>query len=183
MLKRDYMHESLNYVLKIQDVQERIKFEFVEILLGFMSGWLVFYHLGHEVAEDAKEYMTDLQHKVQKVSVVVHLKWQNYNRIHILFRPVKASQNFNKLLRNLNPNTWIFNWNRNQNTRFKATFIWWKKVWDIETSRQSQLLISESYFIFQRPSQQHGRNIIVLTKSKTNNLQCCNTINRYQDEL
>lgn len=67
MLKRDYMHESLNYVLKIQDVQERIKFEFVEILLGFMSGWLVFYHLGHEVAEDAKDYMTDLQHKVQKV--------------------------------------------------------------------------------------------------------------------
>lgn len=61
MLKRDYMHESLNYVLKIQDVQERIKFEFVEILLGFMSGWLVFYHLGHEVAEDAKDYMTDLQ--------------------------------------------------------------------------------------------------------------------------
>ena len=67
MLKREYIHESLNYVLKIQEVQERIKFEFVEILLGFMSGWLVFYHLGHEVAEDAKEYMTDLQHKVQKV--------------------------------------------------------------------------------------------------------------------
>ncbi|XP_070507711.1 rho GTPase-activating protein Graf isoform X2 [Chironomus tepperi] len=66
MLKREYIHESLNYVLKIQEVQERIKFEFVEILLGFMSGWLVFYHLGHEVAEDAKEYMTDLQHKVQK---------------------------------------------------------------------------------------------------------------------
>lgn len=69
MLKREYIHESLNYVLKIQEVQERIKFEFVEILLGFMSGWLVFYHLGHEVAEDAKEYMTDLQHKVQKVII------------------------------------------------------------------------------------------------------------------
>lgn len=67
MLKRSYVQESLNYVLKIQEVQERIKFEFVEILLGFMKGWLVFYHLGHEVAEDAKEYMTDLQHKVQKV--------------------------------------------------------------------------------------------------------------------
>ena len=73
MLKREYIHESLNYVLKIQEVQERIKFEFVEILLGFMSGWLVFYHLGHEVAEDAKEYMTDLQHKVQKVSVFLSL--------------------------------------------------------------------------------------------------------------
>jgi hypothetical protein len=35
-----------------------------------MSGWLVFYHLGHELSEDAKEYMTDLQHKVQKVRIV-----------------------------------------------------------------------------------------------------------------
>lgn len=68
MLEREYLRESLSYVFAIQDVQERIKFEFVEILLGFMSGWLVFYHLGHEVAEDAKEYMTDLQHKVQKVN-------------------------------------------------------------------------------------------------------------------
>lgn len=67
MLEREYLHESLSYVLAIQEVQERIKFEFVETLLSFMSGWLVFYHLGHEVAEDAKEYMTDLQHKVQKV--------------------------------------------------------------------------------------------------------------------
>ena len=98
MLKRDYMHESLNYVLKIQDVQERIKFEFVEILLGFMSGWLVFYHLGHEVAQDAKEYMTDLQHKVQKVSE----NWRKLEEIwrKFLFRPAKASQNFKKLLRN-----------------------------------------------------------------------------------
>lgn len=67
MLEREYLRESLSYVLAIQDVQERIKFEFVETLLSFMSGWLVFYHLGHEIAEDAKQYMTDLQHKVQKV--------------------------------------------------------------------------------------------------------------------
>jgi Rho GTPase-activating protein 26 len=98
MLKRDYMHESLNYVLKIQDVQERIKFEFVEILLGFMSGWLVFYHLGHEVAEDAKEYMTDLQHKVQKVSATQAEVCPKLTSIP--FRLVRASQNFKKLLRN-----------------------------------------------------------------------------------
>lgn len=71
MLEREYLRESLSYVLGIQDVQERIKFEFVEVLLGFMSGWLVFYHLGHEAAEDAKDYMTDLQHKVQKVKQTI----------------------------------------------------------------------------------------------------------------
>lgn len=70
MLEREYLHESLSYVLGIQDVQERIKFEFVETLLSFMSGWMTFYHSGHEAAEDAKEYMTDLQYRVQKVSLI-----------------------------------------------------------------------------------------------------------------
>lgn len=68
MLEREYLHESLSYVLRIQDVQERIKFEFVEIILRFISRWLTFYHVGHEVSEDAKEYMLDLQYSVQKVS-------------------------------------------------------------------------------------------------------------------
>uniref|UniRef100_A0A182QSY8 Rho GTPase-activating protein 26 n=1 Tax=Anopheles farauti TaxID=69004 RepID=A0A182QSY8_9DIPT len=66
MLEREYLRESLSYVLGIQEVQERIKFEFVEIILRFISDWLVFYHLGHEVAEDAKDYLLDLQLKVQK---------------------------------------------------------------------------------------------------------------------
>lgn len=66
MLKREYFHDSLSYVLRIQEVQEKIKFEFVEIFLGFMSGWHVFYHSGYDVYEDTKDYMTDLQLKVQK---------------------------------------------------------------------------------------------------------------------
>uniref|UniRef100_A0A182PU66 Rho-GAP domain-containing protein n=1 Tax=Anopheles epiroticus TaxID=199890 RepID=A0A182PU66_9DIPT len=66
MLEREYLRESLSYVLSIQEVQERIKFEFVEIILRFIQDWLVFYRLGHEVAEDAKEYLSDLQLKVQK---------------------------------------------------------------------------------------------------------------------
>lgn len=35
----------------------------------------------------------------------------------------------------------------------------------------------------QRPSQQHGRNIIAHTKSKTSSSRCCSTINRYLDGL
>lgn len=76
MLEREYLRESLSYVLAIQDVQERIKFEFVETLLGFMSGWLVFYHVGHDIAEEAREYMTDLRHKVQKVSSTTPFQWR-----------------------------------------------------------------------------------------------------------
>ena len=34
-----------------------------------MYGWLTFYHQGHEVAKDCKPYMTDLQIRVQNVSI------------------------------------------------------------------------------------------------------------------
>ncbi|CAL7945148.1 unnamed protein product [Xylocopa violacea] len=66
MAKRHFCQASLEYVFLLQEVQERKKFEFVETLLGFMFGWLTFYHHGHEVAKDFKPYMTELQLKIQK---------------------------------------------------------------------------------------------------------------------
>ncbi|XP_046747787.1 rho GTPase-activating protein Graf [Diprion similis] len=66
MAERHFCQASLEYVFLLQEVQERKKFEFVETLLGFMFGWLTFYHQGHEVAKDFKPYMTELQLKIQK---------------------------------------------------------------------------------------------------------------------
>lgn len=37
-------------------------------MLGFMFSWLTFYHQGHEVNEDFKPYMRELQFRIQKVS-------------------------------------------------------------------------------------------------------------------
>lgn len=64
--RRDFYQSSMRYVLKLQEVQERKKFEFVEILLVFMYGMLTFHHEGHETAADAKDYLQDLQHRLQK---------------------------------------------------------------------------------------------------------------------
>lgn len=66
MEQRAFSEASLEYVFLLQEVQERKKFEFVETLLGFMYSWLTFYHHGHEVANDFKPYMCDLQFKLQK---------------------------------------------------------------------------------------------------------------------
>ncbi|XP_076179408.1 GTPase regulator associated with FAK isoform X4 [Ptiloglossa arizonensis] len=66
MAERHFCQASLEYVFLLQRVQEQKKFEFVETLLGFMFGWLTFYHQGHEVAKDFKPYMTELQLKIQK---------------------------------------------------------------------------------------------------------------------
>ncbi|XP_050457720.1 rho GTPase-activating protein Graf isoform X3 [Cataglyphis hispanica] len=69
MAERHFSQASLEYVFLLQEVQERKKFEFVETLLGFMFGWLTFYHQGHEVAKDFKPYMTELQLKIQKSTI------------------------------------------------------------------------------------------------------------------
>lgn len=68
LAERSFTHASLDYVYRLQEVQERKKFEFVETLLGFMFSWLTFYHQGHEVASDFRPYMTDLTLRIQKVS-------------------------------------------------------------------------------------------------------------------
>lgn len=66
MERRHFFQESMKYVLLLQEVQERKKFEFVEILLQFMLGWGTFYHEGYEVAEDFNPFMSGLSHQLQK---------------------------------------------------------------------------------------------------------------------
>ncbi|ESO83842.1 hypothetical protein LOTGIDRAFT_179683 [Lottia gigantea] len=66
MERRGFYQASMKYVLKLHEVQEKKKFEFVEILLGFMYSWLTFYHQGHEAAQEFKPFMNDCQHRLQK---------------------------------------------------------------------------------------------------------------------
>ncbi|XP_046636547.1 rho GTPase-activating protein 26-like isoform X2 [Daphnia pulicaria] len=66
MEQRHFCQASLEYVYRLQEVHERKKFEFVETLLGFMYGWLTFYHQGYEVSKEFRPYMTDLQVRLQK---------------------------------------------------------------------------------------------------------------------
>ncbi|XP_037543331.1 rho GTPase-activating protein 42 [Nematolebias whitei] len=56
---------SLQYVFKIQEVQERKKFEFVEPLLAFLQGLFTFYHEGYEQASEFEPYKQQLQFNLQ----------------------------------------------------------------------------------------------------------------------
>nr|XP_055036424.1 rho GTPase-activating protein 42 isoform X1 [Misgurnus anguillicaudatus] len=56
---------SMEYVLKIQEVQERKKFEFVEPLLAFLQGLFTFYHEGYELAHEFEPYKQQLQFNLQ----------------------------------------------------------------------------------------------------------------------
>lgn len=65
MEKRAFHQTALDYVVKLQEVNEKKKFEFVETLLSFMYGHMTFFHSGHEVFNDYMEYMTELQLRLQ----------------------------------------------------------------------------------------------------------------------
>uniref|UniRef100_A0A671KQX7 Rho GTPase-activating protein 42 n=1 Tax=Sinocyclocheilus anshuiensis TaxID=1608454 RepID=A0A671KQX7_9TELE len=56
---------SLEYVFKIQEVQERKTFEFVEPLLAFLQGLFTFYHEGYELAHEFEPYKQQLQFNLQ----------------------------------------------------------------------------------------------------------------------
>ncbi|XP_075055028.1 rho GTPase-activating protein 10 isoform X2 [Mixophyes fleayi] len=63
---RQHFYElSLEYVCKLQEIQERKKFEFVEPMLSFFQGIFTFYHQGYELAKDFNHYKLELQINIQ----------------------------------------------------------------------------------------------------------------------
>ncbi|XP_043829327.1 rho GTPase-activating protein 10 [Dromiciops gliroides] len=63
--RKHFYELSLEYVCKLQEIQERKKFEFVEPMLSFFQGMFTFYHQGHELAKDFNHYKMELQINIQ----------------------------------------------------------------------------------------------------------------------
>uniref|UniRef100_A0A8C4X881 Rho GTPase-activating protein 42 n=1 Tax=Erpetoichthys calabaricus TaxID=27687 RepID=A0A8C4X881_ERPCA len=63
--KQNFCDASLEYVFKVQEVQEKKKFEFVEPLLAFLQGLFNFYHEGYELAKEFQPYKEQLQFNLQ----------------------------------------------------------------------------------------------------------------------
>ncbi|XP_067848310.1 rho GTPase-activating protein 10 isoform X1 [Heptranchias perlo] len=64
-IRQHYYELSLEYVCKVQEIQERKKFEFVEPMLSFFQMLFTFYHQGYELAKDFNHYKTDLHLNIQ----------------------------------------------------------------------------------------------------------------------
>uniref|UniRef100_A0A3B5RFL3 Rho GTPase-activating protein 10 n=1 Tax=Xiphophorus maculatus TaxID=8083 RepID=A0A3B5RFL3_XIPMA len=65
IMRQHFQEESLEYVCKLQEIQERKKFECVEPMLAFFQTVFTFYHQGYELAKDFDHYKTDLQINIQ----------------------------------------------------------------------------------------------------------------------
>ncbi|KAM8880062.1 rho GTPase-activating protein 10 isoform 2-T2 [Spinachia spinachia] len=64
-MKLHFQEESLTYVCKLQEIQERKKFECVEPMLAFFQTVFTFYHQGFELAKDFDHYKKALQINIQ----------------------------------------------------------------------------------------------------------------------
>ncbi|XP_014855330.1 PREDICTED: rho GTPase-activating protein 10 [Poecilia mexicana] len=65
LMRQHFQEESLEYVCKLQEIQERKKFECVEPMLAFFQTVFTFYHQGYELAKDFDHYKTELQINIQ----------------------------------------------------------------------------------------------------------------------
>ncbi|KAI5620266.1 rho GTPase-activating protein 10, partial [Silurus asotus] len=64
-VRQHFYEMSLECVFKVQEVQERKMFEFVEPLLAFLQGLFTYYHHGYELAKDFNHFKTDLTISIQ----------------------------------------------------------------------------------------------------------------------
>lgn len=64
-MRQHFQAESLDYVCKLQEIQERKKFECVEPMLAFFQTVFTFYHQGFELAKDFDHYKKELQINIQ----------------------------------------------------------------------------------------------------------------------
>uniref|UniRef100_A0A3B1JM16 Rho GTPase activating protein 10 n=1 Tax=Astyanax mexicanus TaxID=7994 RepID=A0A3B1JM16_ASTMX len=64
-MRHHFQEESLEYVCKLQEIQERKKFECVEPMLAFFQTVFTFYHQGFELAKDFDHYKRALQINIQ----------------------------------------------------------------------------------------------------------------------
>ncbi|XP_053478068.1 rho GTPase-activating protein 10 isoform X1 [Ictalurus furcatus] len=65
MMRQHFQEESLEYVCKLQEIQERKKFECVEPMVAFFQTMFTFYHQGFELAKDFDHYKRALQINIQ----------------------------------------------------------------------------------------------------------------------
>ncbi|KAA0714686.1 Rho GTPase-activating protein 42 [Triplophysa tibetana] len=88
-----FFDASLEYVFKIQEVQEKKKFEFVEPLLAFLQGLFTFYHEGYELAHEFEPYKQQLQFNLQNCwSVIKRFLLLVYGLV--TFHPITTRNNF-----------------------------------------------------------------------------------------
>ncbi|XP_015238488.1 PREDICTED: rho GTPase-activating protein 26-like [Cyprinodon variegatus] len=126
-VRQHFYEVSLEYVFKVQEVQERKMFDFVEPLLAFLQGLFTYYHHGYELAKDFNHFKTDLTISIQNTRNRFE---STRSEVESLMRKMKENPHEHKsvsqhtmegylfVLEKLNK--WVYNLNRDNQTEAMA---------------------------------------------------------------
>lgn len=155
---QNFYEASLEYVFKIQEVQEKKKFEFVEPLLSFLQGLFTFYHEGYELAQEFAPYKQQLQFNLQNTRNNFESTRQEVERL--MQRMKSANQDYRP------PSQWTmegylyvqekrplgFTWIKHYCTYDKGSKMFTMSVSDVKASGKTNGLVTGSPEIFKLKS-------------------------------
>lgn len=155
---QNFYEASLEYVFKIQEVQEKKKFEFVEPLLSFLQGLFTFYHEGYELAQEFAPYKQQLQFNLQNTRNNFESTRQEVERL--MQRMKSANQDYRP------PSQWTmegylyvqekrplgFTWTKHYCTYDKGSKMFTMSVSDVKASGKMNGLVTGSPEMFKLKS-------------------------------
>ncbi|XP_051011859.1 rho GTPase-activating protein 42 [Acomys russatus] len=155
---QNFYEASLEYVFKIQEVQEKKKFEFVEPLLSFLQGLFTFYHEGYELAQEFAPYKQQLQFNLQNTRNNFESTRQEVERL--MQRMKSASQDYRP------PSQWTmegylyvqekrplgFTWTKHYCTYDKGSKMFTMSVSEVKASGKMNGLVTGSPEMFKLKS-------------------------------
>ncbi|XP_063807571.1 rho GTPase-activating protein 42 isoform X2 [Pseudophryne corroboree] len=151
---QNFSDASLEYIFKVQEVQEKKKFEFVEPLLAFLQGLFTYYHEGYELAREFTPYKEQLQFNLQNTRNNFESTRQEMERL--MQRMKSADQDYRP------PSQWTmegylyvqekrplgFTWTRHYCTYDKSNKTFTMSVSETKSSGKVNGLISSSPEMF-----------------------------------
>ncbi|KTG34910.1 hypothetical protein cypCar_00024187, partial [Cyprinus carpio] len=137
IVRQHFYEVSLEYVFKVQEVQERKMFEFVEPLLAFLQGLFTYYHHGYELAKDFNHFKTDLTISIQNTRNRFE---STRSEVECLMKKMKENPHEHK---SISPNTMEGYLFVQEKRSFVSTWVKYYCIYHREPKRMTMMLFDQ----------------------------------------
>uniref|UniRef100_A0A671KJ18 Rho GTPase-activating protein 26 n=1 Tax=Sinocyclocheilus anshuiensis TaxID=1608454 RepID=A0A671KJ18_9TELE len=137
IVRQHFYEVSLEYVFKVQEVQERKMFEFVEPLLAFLQGLFTYYHHGYELAKDFNHFKTDLTISIQNTRNRFE---STRSEVECLMKKMKENPDEHK---SISPNTMEGYLFVQEKRSFVSTWVKYYCIYHREPKRMTMMLFDQ----------------------------------------
>uniref|UniRef100_A0A673LYF8 Rho GTPase-activating protein 26 n=1 Tax=Sinocyclocheilus rhinocerous TaxID=307959 RepID=A0A673LYF8_9TELE len=137
IVRQHFYEVSLEYVFKVQEVQERKMFEFVEPLLAFLQGLFTYYHHGYELAKDFNHFKTDLTISIQNTRNRFE---STRSEVECLMKKMKENPDEHK---SISPNTMEGYLFVQEKRSFVSTWVKYYCIYHREPKRMAMMLFDQ----------------------------------------